>query len=95
MKRVTKKNLRWPVEFYTYFGCADEVYPAIVAKRDLDVETTAADFMVGTPGCTFADLEREFVEAAHRWAEQNGAPWPPYLPWAEEYANDLHTKGVR
>lgn len=84
----------WPVDFWTYFGCADEMYPAIVAKRDLSKETTQVDFMVGSPGLTFADLEPKFVESAKAWAETHGAPWPPYLPWAEEYSLD-HRKELQ
>lgn len=74
------------VDFETYFGVADEIHEAIVAKRDLTKESTAADFMAGSPGCTLADLESKYVQAARLWAEANGAPWPPYLPWAEEYS---------
>lgn len=77
------------IDFETYFGVADEIYPAIVAKRDLNKETTTADFMTGiSPGCSLADLEPRYVAAAKAWADQNNAPWPPYLPWAEEYSLD-------
>jgi hypothetical protein len=83
---------RWPITFWTYFNVADEIYDAIRARRDMKVPSSAADFMAGTPGMTLADLEPSFVKSAKEWAKQNNAPWPPYLPWAEEYSNDLHNR---
>lgn len=86
MPRRSAKRKPWYAEpdLETYFGVADEIYEAIVAKRDLGRETAEADFMAGSPGLTLADLQKEYVAAAKEWADANGAPWPPYLPWAEE-----------
>jgi hypothetical protein len=80
-----KKNSYWNVaDFQTYFNVADEIYETLRKKMD----QTKSGFSIWEAGLTLADLDKGFVKGAKRWADEHGAPWPPYLPWAEEYALD-------
>lgn len=76
------KANRWSATLETYFGVADEIYDSIVKKQD----QTKPFGDIHTDGLTLADLEDGYVAKAKEWADTNNAPWPPYLPWAEEYS---------
>lgn len=70
-------------EFQAYFDVADEIY--------LTMEDGLPQDKPGPldRGCTLYDLDQDFIDEAKAWADQNGAPWPPYLPWAEETQLDI------
>jgi hypothetical protein len=54
---------------------------------------------------TLADLDKDWVATARRFVDEyerrttgrsrSAPPWPPYLPWAEEYSNDLRLEEFR
>jgi len=84
--------------FEAYFNVADEIYEGLALTRHrLDQrkpgfeQAHLTDREIGY--VTLADLDSDWVATARRFVDeykgQDGPPWPPYLPWAEEYSNDL------
>ena len=89
----------YPAAFEEYFGVADEIYQSLVRRPPLDQDVSALEQVgldqLADVGCTLADLDSDAIAAAKRWADANGAPWPPYLPWAEDFALDRANGRIR
>jgi hypothetical protein len=64
------KHLDREFDFDDYFDLSDELW--------------VYDFGPPVPALTLADFEEDHVTGVFLWAKANGAPWPPFLPWAEE-----------
>lgn len=89
--------------FEAYFGVADEIYESLKQRPPLKQDVPGDKQLgYGSLFLTLADLDTQYVEAARRFVDQYAAdnrgvtpPWPPYLPWAEEYLNDLRNGRAR
>lgn len=94
--------------FEAYFSVADEIYEGLALPRRALDQSKPFDQQPNAPTdgklyTTLADLDPDWVALARMFKDQwstsesdlNGPPWPPYLPWAEEYSNDLRMKEAR
>lgn len=87
--------------FEAYFNVADEIYEGLALTRHrLDQrkpgfeQAHLTDREIGY--VTLADLDSDWVATARRFRDEHPeAPWPPYLPWAEERSNDLREQEFR
>lgn len=68
MKEEKIKHLDREFEFQDYFDLSDELWC----------------FNDQEPGLVLGDFEEDFVTGVFLWAQANGAPWPPDLPWSED-----------
>lgn len=68
--------------FWDYFNLADEIYESLRKGVSQSKPTQ------GLEPLTLADMDERMVFAVARFAATHEFPWPPYLPFAEEYVLD-------